>query len=115
MSARDDGKNEPEKPLLRLLRQIALSREGAADNTPEAVYMAEILKSCGTGDRLEEMLMAQIAVTHEASLHYLALAAGPRADINEKAEGLAVSLKFSRLMTDHARTLQKCRKPAKSP
>lgn len=114
MTARDDTETEPEKPLLRLLRQIALSREGAADNTPEAVYMAEILKSCGPDDRLEEMLLAQIAVTHEAALHYLAQASSPRTDINEKTEGLAASLKFSRLMTDHARTLQKCRKPAKS-
>lgn len=113
MPVRNDTETQPEKPLLRLLRRIALS-EDAADDTPEAIYMAEILKSCGTGDRLEEMLMAQIAVTHEAALHYLALAAAPRADINEKAEGLAASLKFSRLMTDHARTLQKCRKPAKS-
>lgn len=114
MSARNNRKNEPEKPLLRLLRRIALA-EGEAGNDPEAAYMTEILKSCGTGDPLEEMLMAQIAVTHQAALHYLTQAMTPAIDFNLRHEGLATSLKFSRLMTEHARTLQKCRKLPKSP
>lgn len=114
MPARNDTKTEPEKPLPRLLRELALSQEGRAGHTPEDVYMAEILRSCGSGEPLEDMLMAQIAVTHEAALHYLALATAPRATLHDMTDGLAASLKFSRLMTDHARTLQKCRKPAKS-
>lgn len=93
-------------PETVFMQQLALAM-GENGLTPAA--LAEMVKSLSPRDRLEELLVTQIMVAHGEALRWLARAKEPEASWHMQGEGTAAALKFSKLMTDHMRTLEKYR------
>ncbi|MEZ0225977.1 MAG: hypothetical protein ACAH83_15590 [Alphaproteobacteria bacterium] len=88
------------------MRQLALAM-GEERLTPAP--LAEMVKSFSPRDRLEELLVTQIMVAHGEALRWLARTREPDASFYMQDEGTARAVKFSKLMTDHMRTLEKHR------
>ncbi|TAL27695.1 MAG: hypothetical protein EPN97_16495 [Alphaproteobacteria bacterium] len=99
--------NPPPTPASTVfMQQLALAM-GENGLTPAA--LAEMVKSFSPRDRLEELLVTQIMVAHGEALRWLARAKEPDASFYMQGEGTAAALRFSKLMTDHMRTLEKYR------
>jgi hypothetical protein len=79
------------------------------ENSLTPAHLSEMVKSFSPRDRLEELLVTQVIVAHGEALRWLARAKEPDASVYMQDEGTARAVKFSKLMTDHMRTLEKYR------
>ena len=93
-------------PETVFMQQLALAM---GENGLTPAQLSELVKSFSPRDRLEELLVTQIMVAHGEALRWLARAKEPDASFSMQEEGTATAVKFSKLMTDHMRTLEKYR------
>lgn len=100
----------PDQPAPSLdsvfMQQLALAM---GENALTPAQLSEMVKSFSPRDRLEELLVTQVMVAHGEALRSLARAKDPEASWHMQEQGTAAALKFSKLMTDHLRTLDKYR------
>jgi hypothetical protein len=99
---------EPSAPSSEtvFMQQLALAL-GGNGLTPEA--LAQRVKAFSPRDPYEELLVMQLMVTHGEALRWIALAKDPDASFHMQQQDTSAALKFSKLMGDHMRTLEKYR------